>query len=286
MPAPGRARAARAAAAHGPRGARLLTAQQAGELAPIPVEPLVGGLHGTLDLRVDPRSAAARLAALLAGEQGAQVRWRTRVHAIEPGAVHAAGITVRAPLIVVCPGPAYGDLPPELQAGLKPLTRCRLQMLRVGAPDGRRYRPALATGLSLIRYPAFATQPAAATLRARLVHERPELIEAGIHLLVTQLPGGDLVIGDTHLYGDTLSPFSDERLDELLLAEARDLLGASELSVRERWQGIYPSAAGGHFLTTAPYHGVRVVEVISGLGMTMSFGQAEATFDGLTAEAC
>ncbi|HWF56711.1 MAG TPA: hypothetical protein VG223_18880, partial [Solirubrobacteraceae bacterium] len=91
--------------------------------------------------------------------------------------------------------------------------------------------------------------------------------------------------GDTHLYGDTLSPFGDERLDELLLAEARRLLGARELTVRERWHGIYASAPGGHFLTTAPRDGVRVVEVISGLGMTMSFGQAGATLDALAGDA-
>lgn len=272
------------AAAHGPRGARLLTAAQAGGLAPIPTDGLVGGMHGTLDLRVDPRSAVARLAGLLDSDPGAHVQWRSPVHAIEPGAVHAAGITVRAPLIVVCPGPAYGGLPPELRVGLEPLTRCRLQMLRVAAPAGRRYGPALATGLSLIRYPAFASQPAAAALRERLASERPELVEAGIHLLVTQLPDGDLILGDTHLYGDTLSPFGDERLDELLLAEARRLLGADRLAVRERWHGIYPSAPGGHFLTTAPLDGVRVVEVISGLGMTLSLGYATTTLDALISQ--
>jgi hypothetical protein len=95
-----------------------------------------------------------------------------------------------------------------------------------------------------------------------------------------------LIVGDTHTYGDTLAPFRDERLDELLLTEACALLGTQQLDVRERWQGLYPSLAGaGHFITTAPLPGARVVEVVSGLGMTMSLGHAAATLDALVDEA-
>jgi hypothetical protein len=133
----------------------------------------------------------------------------------------------------------------------------------------------------MIRYPAFAQQPAAAVLRARLTAERPELLEAGIHLLIAQLPDGDLVIGDTHTYGETLTPFGDERLDELLLAEACALLGVPKLEVRERWHGIYPSLAGSTFLVTDPLPGVRVVENVAGLGMTLSLGFVPQVLDGL-----
>ncbi len=268
------------------RGARLLTATEAGTLAPIPTGALTGALHSTLDVRVDPRAAVAGLASLLADDPQASIVWGATVHAIEPGVVHGHGITVRAPLIVACPGPDFRVLAPELRTGLSELTLCKLQMLRVAAPGGRRYGPALATGLSLIRYPAFAGLAAAVPLRERLLAQRPELLEAGIHLLVTQLPSGDLIIGDTHTYGDTPAPFGEERLDELLLAESCLLLGTERLEVRERWHGIYPSRAdAGHFVTTAPMPGVRVVEVVSGLGMTMSLGHAAATLDALVGEA-
>ncbi len=268
------------------RRARLLTAAEAGRLVPIPTGGLAGALYSTPDVRVDPRSAVGGLASLLEDDPRASVVWGEAVHEIEPGAVHGHRVTVRAPMIIACPGPDYRGLPPELRPGLSELTLCKLQMLRVAAPGGRRYGPALATGLSLIRYPAFAGLPETVPLRERLLAERPELLEAGIHLLVTQLPDGDLIVGDTHTYGDTLEPFRDERLDELLLAEASLLLGSDRLEVRERWQGIYPSCADvGHFLTTAPLPGVRVVEVVSGLGMTMSLGHAAVTLDALVDEA-
>src|SRR5581483_1831468 len=58
------------AAANPRRGARMLSAAQAGELAPIPTADVLGAMHGTLDLRVDPRLAVDGLARLLAEDRG------------------------------------------------------------------------------------------------------------------------------------------------------------------------------------------------------------------------
>ena len=175
----------------------MVSAVEAGALAPIPTAELAGGLHAALDLRVDPRRAVAALTGLLEEDEDAHVEWETTVLEIEPGGVHADSITVQAPRIVICPGPDYAALPVACRDGMGPLTLCTLQMLRLSAPGGRRYAPTLATGLSIIRYPAFTAQPGAASVRERLVAERPELVEAGIHLLVAQLPEGDLVVGET-----------------------------------------------------------------------------------------
>ena len=268
------------------REARMLTGAEVGEAAPIPTEGVLAGFHSALDLRVDPRSAVAGLAGLLEDDPGAHVYWRTHVHEVEPGLVHAATVSVRAPAIIACPGPDFRALPPSLRPGLEALTLCTLQMLRLAAPRGRRYEPALATGLSLVRYPAFAGRPEAAPLRARLAAERPEMLEHGIHLLVTQLPDGDLIVGDTHSYGDTPAPFGEERLYRLLLDEAELLLGAPP-EVRQRWHGIYPSATAAEsdaFVVTSPLPGVRVVQNVAGIGMTLSPGQAPAVLDALLAE--
>jgi FAD dependent oxidoreductase TIGR03364 len=267
------------------RQARMLTSAEVGEAAPIPTAAVIAGFHSPLDLRVDPRSAVAGLAALLEDDPKAHLHWRTHVHDVAPGVVHAAELSVRAPAIVICPGPDFRSLPPNLRPGLEPLTLCTLQMLRLAAPDDRCYRTALATGLSLVRYPAFATRPESVPLRARLEAERPELLEHGIHLLVTQLPDGDLIVGDTHAYADTPAPFGEERLYTLLLDEAAALLGF-EPQVRQRWHGIYPSMAGEDadaFMVTAPLDGVRVVQNVAGIGMTLSPGQAPAVLDSLLA---
>ena len=267
-------------AAQPARGARMITADAAGRLAPIPTAELVGALHAQLDLRVDPRRAAAALAAGLHDDPAARLLWRAPVHAIATGGVRYAGGEVRAAQVIVCPGPDYDWLAPELAPDRPGLTHCRLQMLRVAAPDGRRYAPALLTALSLPRYPGYAAGPAARRLADRLAHARPELAAAGVHLIVTQLPDGDLLLGDTHEYADTVSPFHREDLDRLVLDEARRLLGVQRLSVRERWDGVYPSAPGEPFCITRPLAGVAVVEIVSGVGMTTALGLAPRTFDG------
>jgi D-hydroxyproline dehydrogenase subunit beta len=270
-----------AVAAEPERGAALLTAAQVAALAPIPTDELIGGLHCRLDLRVDPRAAAGGLAGLLHDDPGARMLWSAEVREVRPGAVSSSRGEVAAPLVIVCPGPGYDWLTGDLALQRPRLTRCKLQMLRVRAPGGRRYEPALLTGLSLVRYPGFGARPEGEPLAARLAAECPELIEAGIHVIVTQLPDGDLLIGDTHEYGATVSPFSDERLDQLVLAQARRLLGAGVLEVVQRWQGVYPSAPGDPFLIERPLPGVAVVEIVSGVGMTTALGVAARTFAAL-----
>jgi FAD dependent oxidoreductase TIGR03364 len=195
--------------------------------------------------------------------------------------VEAERVVVRAPLVLICPGPDYDTLPPEVRPRREGLTRCRLQMLRVRPPYARRYRPTLLTGLSLLRYPAFTAQPGFDLVRKRIESERPELVAAGIHLIIAQLPGGDLIVGDTHDYADTVSPFSEERLDRLVLEEAGRFLGVARLEVRERWHGVYPSAPGDPFLVADPMPGVRLVQTVSGIGMTTALGLAARVLDEL-----
>ncbi|MBV9804765.1 MAG: TIGR03364 family FAD-dependent oxidoreductase [Solirubrobacterales bacterium] len=263
------------------RGGRLITPREVDRLAPIPTAGLVGGLHARLDLRVDPRRAVAALAALLSRDPGAHVLFNAPVQAVYTGAVESSVGQVRASLVIVCPGPDHDWLEPEITPRRTGMTRCKLQMLRVRAPAGRRYLPALLTALSLPRYPGYSERAGSKQLGDRLAAERPELSEAGVHLIITQLPDGDLLLGDSHQYGDTVSPFGEERLDELVLTEAAGLLGANKLSVRQRWHGVYPSAPGHPFLIARPLPGVAVVEIVSGIGMTTALGLAPATFDAL-----
>lgn len=261
------------------RGARLLGAREVAELVPIPTEDVIGGLHATLDWRVDPRRAVGKLAALLELDPQALVLWNAPVHEVAPGEVQSARASVCAPIVVLCPGPDFDTLPPAFQPQRPDITRCKLQMLRVSAPGPLRYGPALMTGLSLIRYPGYLAAEGALELRERLSDSHPELLEAGVHLIVTQLPGGDLIVGDSHDYGETPAPFNDESVFELLLREACGLLGADRLEVRQRWHGVYPTAPGDPFLIENPAPGVHLVEVVSGVGMTTALGLAVGVLD-------
>ena len=61
------------------RQARMLTGAEVGEAVPIPTAAVIAGFHGALDLRVDPRSAVAGLAALLRGRSKRPSYWAHRM---------------------------------------------------------------------------------------------------------------------------------------------------------------------------------------------------------------
>ncbi|MFC7616499.1 FAD-dependent oxidoreductase [Actinokineospora soli] len=160
------------------------------------------------------------------------------------------------------------------------VTRCRLRMFEVAAPGGRTVRPAVLSGLSMLRYAGMAGTPSAADVRARIAAESPELLDVAMNLMLTQRPDGNLVVGDTHHYALTHDPFLDAETDALVLSQAARLLGVPDLTVRRRWTGVYASAER-EFLVAAPHPTTRVVSVTSGIGMTTAFGLAPTVLDDL-----
>jgi FAD dependent oxidoreductase TIGR03364 len=239
----------------------------------------VGGALLPLDLRLDPRTTAAALAAWLV-EQGVVFQWSTMAHVIEPGLVTTNRGEVHADRIVLAVGHDVDRHYPDLAAA-RAIRRCSLHMLRVAAPAGRVIEPALFTGSSLLRYPAFRACPSAARVRERLAGAQPELLGAGVNLMLTQMADGDLLIGDTHHYAGTPAPFRIEDLDRLLLQQTAALLGVQELRVRERWRGVYASAPQEEFLIARTAPGIRAVSITTGIGMTTALGLAPAVLDGL-----
>ncbi|SHN43285.1 TIGR03364 family FAD-dependent oxidoreductase [Cryptosporangium aurantiacum] len=266
------------AALRGHDEVRLLTPEQVAHRVPVEVENLHGGALLPRDLRIEQRRAAGAIAAWLSAQPGVRIRWGTPVLGVEPGLVRTGRGELRARRIVVCVGHDLDRLLPAVAEDAA-LQRCRLQMLQLRVP-GLRIDPAVLTGSSMLRYPALAGTDGARALRERWRAERPDLLDAVVNHMLTQLPDGDLVVGDTHAYARTPEPWSSEQLDELLLAETRALLGRSDLTVVRRWQGTYASA-DGEFLRAPVGSGVTAVSVTSGIGMTTAFGLAPTVLDSL-----
>jgi FAD dependent oxidoreductase TIGR03364 len=256
--------------------AEVLTAGEVRARVPVAADRLLGGLWTPLDCRLDAREALPAIARWLEQENDVTFLWRTAAHGADTGTVWTSRGDVRAEAIVLAAGHDLDRLVPDAE-----LDRCTLQMLRVSAPDGRTIEPALMTGLSLLRYRAFARCPSAPALQARLAEERPELLEAGVNLIVAQRPDGDLVVGDTHTYAVDASPFRSEAFDRLVLDEAAALLGSGPLAVRERWLGVYAHARDRELLVTSPAPGVRGVAVTAGIGMTIGLGLGARVLDEL-----
>lgn len=257
----------------------LLDRAGVGERANVHGDDVVGGALLPLDLRVDAREAVPALARWLAAAGGVDIHWGTNVVGVEPGLVRTNRGDIPAGHVVVAVGHDLDRLMPDItaRAGVE---RCLLQMLAVGPPAERVFPAAVLTGTSLLRYEGLAACPSAADVRTRLAADQPALLEHAVNLMVTQRPNGDVIVGDTHAYATTHVPFRAEALADLLLDQARRLLGAGALTVRQRWTGVYASAPAP-FLVDSPEPGVTAVAVTSGIGMTTAFGLAQRVVDDL-----
>jgi FAD dependent oxidoreductase TIGR03364 len=258
---------------------QLLTASEMRQRVGTDSDPTIrGGALLRDDLRVDPREAVGALAAWLAAQPGVEFLWRTSFRGAADGIVSTSRGEFSAERTIVCVGHDLDLLYPDLAEQYQ-VERCALQMARVTAPAGFTLGPAVLTGTSMLRYPAFAETDAAAGLRAEMTAEHPELLGIGANVMFTQRPDGTLIVGDSHRYGITQDPFLAETTTDTLLDEIRRILGI-ELTVIERWQGVYASSPRQPFLLAEAAPGVTVAIVTSGVGMTISLGLAEKTFAG------
>lgn len=278
-------------------GVRLLSASEARERSggAARAAGLLGALWSPHEAVVDPVAAVRSLPAWLAREHGVTLHLGDAVRGIALPRVESEAGVLSADAAIVCGGAAdaargSGALFPGVYAAparAGALTRVRLQMLRTAPqPAGWRLGPALAGGLTLARYAAFAHLPGVAALRARLAAERPAAARHDIHVLVTQAGDGGLTIGDSHAHAAADAPqawLDDDAVDEEILANARRMLAAPHLRIASRWHGEYLKLAGSHALVATPrgQPNVRVVNALGGAGMTLSFGLAEEVVAGL-----
>jgi D-hydroxyproline dehydrogenase subunit beta len=242
---------------------------------------LAGALWSSTELTIDPRQVIQLLPCFLAEQYNVQFVFGTAVTAIEPPVVHAGSGRWQADTVIVSSGDDFETLYPDHYAA-SGLTRCKLQMMRTAPqPHGWQLGPSLAAGLTLRFYPAFqicATLPA---LSRRIAGETPEYDRWGIHALVSQTADGALTLGDSHEYSLAVDIFNKQEIDEIILRYTRQFLRAPDLTVAERWYGVYATHPEHPLVVMQPEDGVRIVASPGGSGMTLSFGVAEQSMRDL-----
>ncbi len=253
-----------------------LEAEAAVALAPrVERRGLLGALFSPSETCVDPREVVADLPAWLAREYGVRFEFGCGVTAWQDGEGVAGGERFRARRIVVCPGDDLTTLFPQALADAG-LVACKLQMMRSDPlAAGERIGPMLAAGPTLRHYAAFADCPSLPAVRERFARERPELDRFGIHVMAAQNGRGEIVIGDSHVYGDEVAPFDDPAIDALVLGVLERFLRIPELRISARWHGIYARHPSQPWVVGRPAADAVVVTGLGGAGMTFSFGLAE-----------
>ena len=261
-------------------GCRVLSPVAARQRCPWLAAPkLAAVLESTTELRVESRTAIPRLAEWLGAAHGVRYLRNTVVHAIEPPWVHTANAGVQAERIAVCPGDDYHGLYAARLARYR-LTRCKLQMLRLGNP-GFTLPATLMSDLGMARNAGYANLASAGPLKARLAVEQPDHLRNGIHLIVAQSADGTLVVGDSHHYAEIPDFTAYAAVEELILSEFRAALGIEPPPILERWVGTYASASDRSVLIDAPEPAVRVAIVTCGAGASTGFAIGEELVNAL-----
>lgn len=253
--------------------------------AAIVTDNLLGSLYSPDEMLVDPREAIAKIPTWLSEKWGVKFCWGKAVTDVSYPAVYAGMEEWEADEIFVCSGMDFETLYPQTFRSA-PLTKCKLQMLRMEAQPGNwRIGPALCGGLSLLHYNSFKTAASLPALKHRIEQYSREYLEYGIHVMVSQQQHGGLTIGDSHEYGLAPDPFDRIRINELILDYLKTFARFKNETVTETWHGVYAkSTDGATEFITEPEQGVTIINGLGGAGMTLSFGLCEQLIMRKTAQ--
>lgn len=264
----------------------LLNAEATRAASPAITNPEVfGGLLSTTEIGVDPREVLAAAPAWLADTLGVRLEFETTIVETSPPSVVASdGRSWDFDRIKICSGADFQTLYPSVFAE-SGIGHCKLQMMRTGVqPDAWRMGPMIASGLTLRHYPTFAICDGLAALKQRIATETPELDHYGIHVMAAQNGAGEVVLGDSHEYGDDIDPFDKEEITSLMLRELRKLIDLPDWTLSARWHGVYPTRATDDIeIVHTPEPGVETFTINGGCGMTMALGLAERRVSGRVA---
>lgn len=237
---------------------------------------LLGGMFSPTELRVDPRTASARIASWLQSSLGVECHFASAVTRIDGRKVIAADQRCwTCERVIVCSGSDLQTLYPEVLAD-SGLQLCKLQMLRTAAQSSRQADiPHIASGLTLRHYHSFQACPSHGRLRQRIAEETPELDRFGIHVMASAFPSGEVVLGDSHEYGDLITPFDRAEIDDLILRELRKVIRLDNWNIAARWHGVYAKHPTLPVFEAEGPDGTKVFVGTGGAGMTMAFGLAD-----------
>ena len=255
----------------------LLDATETANRTPaVDSQSLLGALWSPTEVGVNPRQVIHEMPSWLADRFGVEFHFGVAVTHADRWAVSSAdGTSWRADRVIIAAGADFRVLFPDLyrEAGF---TLCKLQMMRtVPQPDNWKLGPMIASGLTLRHYESFSICKSLQELKQRIAEETPELDDFGIHVMAAQNEQGELILGDSHEYGDHVSPYDRRLIDDLILRELREIIDLPTWKIGEHWHGVYAKVPNSVEYFDEVEENLHVAIASGGCGMTMSFGLAE-----------
>jgi D-hydroxyproline dehydrogenase subunit beta len=258
---------------------RILTPEQVKGLSPVTRQQgLLGGLYSESEGTVYSRDAIRRIPLWLEEKFGLKLRFGHTVKDIHLPYVKTSLELWNVKHAIVCSGADFETLYPKYFDDDR-LTKCKLQMMKVVPEKHVTIGPSLCAGLTLRHYHSFSKCKSLVKVHERYDRECLGYKEHGIHVLVSQNHLGELIVGDSHHYGNNPVPFDSEEVNELILRYFESFVDIGEYRVTERWNGVYPKFREGNRYIIHPEPNVTIVNGLGGAGMTLSFGVAEEVID-------
>lgn len=237
---------------------------------------LLGALWSPDEMIVDPREAILKIPEMLSSQYGVHFHWAEAITSIRYPVVTSVKQTYAADKIYVCSGADFELLYPEVYREI-PITKCKLQMMRLAAqPNNWRIGPALCGGLTLVHYAAFKGLSTHQALLEYYHRNHQQYLDWGLNVMVSQNGSGELTIGDSHEYGFDLDPFDRLEVNEMIVGYMKTFAEFKDWAVASSWNGIYPKMMDGSTeFVYEPEEGVTIINGLGGAGMTLSFGLVE-----------
>lgn len=241
----------------------------------------LGGLYSNEEIIVDPREAISILPAYFREKFNIDCIWGKTVTAVRSGQITIGSEIILCDQVFICSGSDFETLYPEEYAKF-PLTKCKLQMMRLVEEGLSRIGPALCGGLSLIHYASFKAAPSLSLLKKRYEEDMSEFLNLGIHVMVSQNQTGQLTVGDSHEYGLSPDPFDRKHINDMILEYLQEFTFLNRPELIESWNGVYGKLTNGQTdLFFSPEPGVFIINAVGGAGMTLSFGLTEELINTL-----
>jgi len=200
----------------------------------------------------------------------------------------STGKKYRTEHALICCGHNLNQLFPHLLQTEK-MQISKLQMLRTRPIKGIYIPGNLLTGLTIRRYDAFKSCPSYKKLLAPNVD--PDYGKFGVHLLFRQSADGSIIIGDSHEYfsaqdANTLSYEIHQKINSLMVDEAKNILNLPHLNIATTWNGYYSQEnSRGVFLKSATEN-IHLATGIGGKGMTTGPALMERVVKGIFNKNC
>ncbi|HUQ93236.1 MAG TPA: TIGR03364 family FAD-dependent oxidoreductase [Bryobacteraceae bacterium] len=236
---------------------------------------LKGALFSPTEITIDARTVMRELPRLLGERYRVETRFGYPVRRIELPVVETSEESWRVESAIVCTGDDFETLfPADYKAS--GLSRCKMQMLRtVPQPKGWKLGPALAGGITMRSYGAFAMCTSLDALKKRIASENPKYERWGVHVIVSQHGGGELTIGDSHEYGQTTDFFDKADIEDLILDTLDSFTMFPDRTIAQRWNGVFAGHPEKPIVVATPAKGVLIVTGAGGAGLTLGLGLAE-----------